>query len=361
MQRLACPWMFIGPNGSGKLSTARKWIEEANGVKLTYPLEVRTFSVGDGYEARVFASPYHFEIDIPNLSMQDKQIIGDLLTMFLSSGDVLNSLRFSSRKLVILRRAHSLSLPAAIRVRAVLQQYVLPANSSGMVWITARELTGPLSLFDDCFVRYRIPRISVSDWKTHPAISPHLQTEEAWNKLEGRVERAKHMARFFPEESSLLWPRRIQDFYDELILAMLGGAKIAKESNIDIIEWLRGRVYDALSFCQTGPEIVDHCSAALARNAHKCPPVVFWNAMRVLSESEPHTSYRTPLSLEWAFLRMFEEMRKPYSNVNGGVVETPSKQCGSLQNETATPPKSKTIAKERGARTTKTGSGNKLG
>ena len=49
--------------------------------------------------------------------MQDKQIIGELLTTFLSSRDVLGSLQNSSRKLVILRRGHALSLPAAIRVR----------------------------------------------------------------------------------------------------------------------------------------------------------------------------------------------------------------------------------------------------
>jgi hypothetical protein len=108
----------MGPSGSGKLTQARAWIEEAHKGKITYPMEMRTFTVGDGYEARVATSPYHFEIDIPNLSMQDKQIIGELLTTFFSSGDVLSGLRTSARKLVILRRAHSLSLPEVVLSKA---------------------------------------------------------------------------------------------------------------------------------------------------------------------------------------------------------------------------------------------------
>ena len=62
MERLAIPWLFLGPSGSGKLTTARALIEAAHGVKLTLPLESRIFPIGDGYEARVYASPYHFEI-----------------------------------------------------------------------------------------------------------------------------------------------------------------------------------------------------------------------------------------------------------------------------------------------------------
>ena len=174
MERLHVPWMFFGPTGSGKVSQARKLIEDAHKSTITYPLESRIFNVGDNYEARVLASPYHFEIDIPNLSMQDKQIIGELLTTFFSSGDVLSSLRSSTRKLVILRRAHSLSLPAAIRVRSILHQFVLPPDAAGMLWITAREMTGPLALLEDAFVRYRMPRMSFTDWQQQDIPEPLL-------------------------------------------------------------------------------------------------------------------------------------------------------------------------------------------
>ena len=82
MKRLDIPFMFIGPAGSGKTKELRWLIEEENKGKITYPLETRIFTVGDSYESRVFTSPYHFEIDIPNLSMQDKKSETALL-MFL--------------------------------------------------------------------------------------------------------------------------------------------------------------------------------------------------------------------------------------------------------------------------------------
>jgi hypothetical protein len=327
MHRLATPWCFLGPSGSGKASIARKWIEDAYGVKLTYPLEQRTFSVGDSYEAKVLASPYHFEIDIPNLSMQDKQIIGDLLTMFLSSGDVLNSLQNSTRKLVILRRAHCLSLPAAIRVRAILQQYVFPANASGMIWMTTREMTGALALLEDGFVRLPVPRMSLTTWKT--TVPSPYRSAIAWDRLEGRPERATAMAQFFPDgppgaagaATATAWPRRIQDFYDELVAEMMTN-RHCRDPNLDTVLWIRARVYDALSFCQTGPEIVDSCAAALVRHydANKdAPPAILWEVMDTLAQSEPHTSYRTPLALEWAILNMYDVMRrKTVTEVNGG-------------------------------------------
>lgn len=341
MNRLSVPWLCVGPSGSGKLSLLRRWIEEAHDVKLTYPLEVRTFSVGDGYEARVYASPYHFEIDIPNLSMQDKQIIGDLLTMFLSSRDVLSSLQNSTRKLVILRRAHCLSLPAAIRVRAILQQFVQPAHAAGMIWITAREVTGPLALLEDTFVQCSVPRIPLATWCVHQDVPPAYRTEAAWVALEGRPERAMKMAAFFPEAptDAPFWPRRIQDYYDELVLEMIKGARhfgTVAEPKMDTLQWIRGRVYETLSFCQTGPDILDACASAVTRHADQLDPSVFWSIMEVLSQSEPHTSYRTPLALEWAMLNMFEVMRKYHEKVNGGP-----KGAGKA---------SKAVAKGRGVR-----------
>lgn len=308
MHRLATPWCFIGPSGAGKACTARRWIEEAYGTKLVYPLEHRTFSVGDGYEARVLVSPYHFEIDIPNLSMQDKQIIGDLLTMFLSSVDVMNSLHASSRKLVILRRAHCLSLPAAIRVRAILQQYVFPASASGMIWLTTREMTGSLALLEDGFVRMPIPRVSLTNWGS--VVPAAYNTPLAWDQLEGRPERATAIAHFFPTGTSV-WPRRIQDFYDELVAEMMRN-RYCSDPNLDTVLWIRARVYDALSFCQTGPEIVDSCAAALVRHFDATPaePAILWEVMEILAQSEPHTSYRTPLALECAMLNMYDVMRR---------------------------------------------------
>jgi hypothetical protein len=336
MERLNLPWLFLGPSGSGKLSQARAWIEAAHKTKLTVPLEMKQFTVGDGYEARVFASPFHFEIDIPNLSMQDKQIIGELLTTFFSSGDVLNGLRTSSRKLVILRRAHSLSLPAAIRVRAVLQQFVLPPDARGMIWMTAREMTGPLALLEDAFVRQRVPRMPYATWASLPECPALLRTEEAWEKLEGRPERIKDLCVFFPDGNVPAWPRRIQDFYDELLQLLIQEASSGKPPTLRIISWIRGRVYQALSMCQTGPEIIDSCAAAIQRHVGLlASPDLFWKSMRALTMTEPHTSYRTPLSLEAGLLGLFEAIRQatprkaePLVNELRGGMESPSKKRG---------------------------------
>ena len=308
MERLQTPWMFLGPTGSGKVSQARKWIEEAHNEKITYPLESRTFTVGDNYEARVLASPHHFEIDIPNLSMQDKQIIGELLTTFFSSADVLNSLRASSRKLVILRRAHSLSLPAAIRVRSILHQFVLPPDAAGMLWITAREITGPLALLEDAFVRYRTPRTPYADWLSLDLPEP-LKSEQAWGRCLGRHDRAQEIVKFFPSGNMPAWPRRIQDYYDEMIEMLIYQAMSGKPPTLSMALWIRGRVYQALSLCQTGPEIIDSCAAAVQRKYELLEPNVFWKAMRSLTMTEPHTSYRTPLSLESGLLNLYETIR----------------------------------------------------
>lgn len=306
MERLHIPWLFLGPAGSGKLSHARKWIEEAHGTKLKLPLESRVFNIGDGYEARVLASPYHFEIDIPNLSMQDKQIIGELLTTFFAAGDVFNSLRSGNRKLVILRRAHSLSLPAAIRVRAILQQFVLPPEGGGMIWITAREMTGSLAILDDAFVHYRVPRTPFSTWASKPEIPPILQTYEAWDRCNGRMERVNDILRFFPDGKLPAWPRRIQDFYNEMMDMLIQEALSPTSPTLDIVLWIRGRIYQALSLCQTGPEIIDSFAAAIQFHAHRLEPQLFWAAMKCLTLAEPHTSYRTPLALEAALLNLFD-------------------------------------------------------
>ena len=309
MERLQIPWLFQGPTGSGKLTQARKWIEAAHGVTLKLPLESRTFTVGDGYEARVLASPFHFEIDIPNLSMQDKQIIGELLTTFFSSGDVFSSLRSGNRKLVILRRAHSLSLPAAIRVRSILQQYVLPPDAGGMIWLTAREMTGSLALLEDAFVRYRVPRMSLDTWITRPEIPSILQTREAWDRCNGRPERIQEIIKFFPDGRIPAWPRRIQDFYNEMMEILIREALSPKTPTLEIVAWIRGRIYQALSLCQNAPDIIDSYAAAIQHHAKLLEPTLFWKAMSSLTLAEPHTSYRTPLSLEAALLNLFEVLR----------------------------------------------------
>jgi hypothetical protein len=308
MERLDVPWLFLGPAGSGKSQQMRKWIGDAHSIEIKTPLEMRTLTVGDNYEARVYTSPHHFEIDIPNLSMQDKQIIGELLTTFFSTVDVFNSLKASSRKLVVLRRAHSLSLPAAIRVRAILQQYVFPPDATGMLWITAREMTGPLTLLADGFCTYRVPRLSFTDWCAKSPDQSTLHTQAAYDACEGRLDRIKALHALVPTATT--FPRRIQDYYDELIRLIIHNARSGNAPTLNVVNWLRASVYQMLSFCQTGPDIVDCCAAALQRHVDLLEPAVVWQAMATFTVSEPHTSYRTPLSLEMVLLNLFECIRE---------------------------------------------------
>ena len=341
MERLAVPWLFLGPSGSGKSQCMRKWIGDAHGITIESPLEMRTLTVGDNYEARVYTSPHHFEIDIPNLSMQDKQIIGELLTTFFSTVDVFNSLRSSSRKLVVLRRAHSLSLPAAIRVRAILQQYVFPPDATGMLWITAREMTGPLLLLADGFCTHRVPRVSFSDWCAKSPDQSALHTQAAYEACEGRVDRIKALHALFPT-SPATFPRRIQDYYDELIRLIIRNARSGKAPTLNVVNWLRASVYQMLSFCQTGPDIVDCCAVAIQRHVDLLEPPVFWRAMESFTLSEPHTSYRTPLSLEMLLLNLYECIREHSTVVPLSIIDT-----------TSTVPVSTTVKRVVRRRTTK--------
>jgi len=318
MERLAVPWLFLGPSGSGKLTEARTTIEQALDTTIALPLETKILPVGDGYEARIFTSPHHFEIDIPTLSMQDKQIIADLLTTFFASTDVFHALRSSSRKLVILRRAHSLSLPAAQRVRAILHQYVFPPDAVGMIWMTAREITGPLALLLDGFCVKRIPRLSFDAWSS--AVPDNYKTREAYEATEGRIDRALSLSALFPTGCSS-YPRRLQDYYDELIACFL--SKGGRAPSLGLFPWIRSCVYQMLSFCQTGPEIIDSCAAAIERAFAKHPVKsssaatdgdggggpLLWKLMTTLAAAEPHTSYRTPLALEMMLLNLYEDIR----------------------------------------------------
>jgi hypothetical protein len=64
-----------------------------------------------------------------------------------------------------------------------------------------------------------------------------------------------------------------------------------------------------------GPEIMDSCAAAVQRNHELLEPAVYFKAMTALSRAEPHTSYRTPLSLEAGMLSLFEVIYKHSSKL----------------------------------------------
>ena len=54
--------------------SARQKLADSLGVTVAevYPKDIRMFKVNDDYECRVYCSPYHFEIDIPDMSLSCK-------------------------------------------------------------------------------------------------------------------------------------------------------------------------------------------------------------------------------------------------------------------------------------------------
>ena len=306
MANLHFPWLFIGPAGTGKTRAARRMI--ADSLHITeaevYPKDMRMFKVGDDYECRVYCSPYHFEIDIPDMSMQDKQILVEVLTMLFSAGDVFAGLKTNKRKLVILRRAHCLSLAAAVRLRWILETRICPEGGTGMVWLCAREITGSLSVVEDIFVRVRIPVPTREEWASTWATAP--QIADSYDLFEGRMDRPAALLRWGKkcmEENT--YPQMVSQCYDSLIVEILRGCIRAAIKKVAIPPlataiWVRERVYDFLGLCQTGTEFLNgYCTAVeTAFLKSYCTYPMFRAAITVIAATEPNTSYRNPISLE---------------------------------------------------------------
>ena len=306
---MAClnfPWLFLGPPGVGKTKAARKLLADSLHVTEAevYPKDMRMFKVGDDYECRVYCSPYHFEIDIPDMSMQDKQILVEVLSMLFSAGDVFAGMKTNKRKLVILRRAHCLSLAAAIRLRWILETRICPEGGTGMVWLCAREITGSLSVVEDIFVRMRVEVPSEIEWKQTWAESPVLA--DSYAQFDGRMDRPAALIRWGKkclEEQS--YPCTVSQCYENLIIEVLRGCIKAARKGIQtpplgMAIWVRERVYDLLGLCQTGIEFLDGYSTGVENVFLKsyCTYPMFRSAIKVIALTEPNTSYRNPISLE---------------------------------------------------------------
>jgi hypothetical protein len=300
------PWLFVGSAGVGKTTFAREKLASLIGVPIedVYPKDIRLFKVADDYECRVYCSPYHFEIDIPDMSMQDKQILVEVLSMLFSAGDVFSGLKTNKRKLVILRRAHCLSLAAAVRLRWILETWICPVGGTGMIWLCAREITGSLAVVEDIFVRARVPCLTREQWSE--AWSHNSKIANMYDRLDARMDRAKALEKWgltCLEKDAL--PRFTSSCYEDLVVEIIRGcigAALQKKETppLALAIWLRERVYDILGLCQTGTEFLDGYSAAIemAFQRSYCSFNMFRSVIFVLASSEPNTSYRNPISLE---------------------------------------------------------------
>lgn len=264
------PIMFVGPARVGKLTRARAML----GAKGTPVL--RTLAIGD-YMARYWEFSTHMEVDILDLSMMDKQILPEILVQLLSTRDVLGS----GRKLMILRHIHALSPPAAVRLRACMEELVWSRGAPAMIWCTARVVNHVVVGLLNGFVYIRVADFT---------------TENFQDKIAKRV-------------GTTIAPPTISSYIADMMRQMV----LAKNSvpGHDTIKWIRARVYELLGLMITGSELTSCLTWSTVRLA-AAGAITDKEATRiidVLSRVRWVPSYRTPLMLEMIIAATFNSLK----------------------------------------------------
>ena len=266
------PVLWVGPAGVGKLTAARA----ALGVPAGREPRLQTLEIGD-YSARYWEFSTHMEIDIMDLSMMDKQILPELLTQLLSTRDV----KCAGRKIMIVRRIHALSPPAAARFRAVLEELVWSAGATAMIWCTARVMNGVVASLCDGFVYKRI----------------------GCGSSKGRADREAVVAGGGPTVPT------VQTYLAE-VLRQIVIARAEGPPCLAVAEWIRGRVYDLLGLMITGGDMVASLTWAVVRLAAAggIRDEQARAVLDVLARARWFPSYRTPIMLELILTSVYEAL-----------------------------------------------------
>ena len=269
------PVLWVGPAGSGKLATARN----ALGVPADAEPRLQILEIGD-YSARYWEFATHMEIDIMDLSMMDKQILPEMLNQLLSTRDVMGA----GRKMMILRRIHGLSPPAAVRLRVCLEELVWSPGAPAMIWCTARTVNSAVAGILDGFVYRRVPG----------PLEPRLKTALKAKLLTGDL--------MVPTVSSY-----IAEMLRQMVFALEEGPPTLAAAT-----WIRGRIYELLGLMITGSELVSGLAWATVRLAargslrtEKAKAV-----LGVLARARWVPSYRTPLILEMIVVSVYNALYK---------------------------------------------------
>lgn len=268
----AYPILWVGPARVGKLTQARAALG-ATGAPI-----LRTLAIGE-YMARYWEFPTHMEVDIMDLSMMDKQILPEILTQLLSTRDVLGS----GRKLMILRHIHALSPPAAVRLRACMEELVWSRSAPAMIWCTARVVNHVIHGLLDGFVYRRIS-------KPLPLLQDSL-----CKKFGTTIQDVPTITNY------------ISDMMRQMVLSL-------KDSppSLDAIKWIRARVYELLGLMITGSELTSCLVWSTVRLAAS-GAITDEQAMRaidVLARVRWVPSYRTPLMLEMIVAATYNSLQK---------------------------------------------------
>jgi hypothetical protein len=269
---MAYPTLWVGPAGVGKLTAARA----ALGVPAGKEPRLQTLEIGD-YVARYWEFSTHMEIDIMDLSMMDKQILPELLTQLLSTRDV----KCAGRKIMIVRRIHALSPPAAARFRATLEELVWSAGATAMVWCTARVMNGVVASLCDGFVYRRVGGTTATARPDRDTVcsggSATVPTVQAY----------------------------LAEVLRQMVIARAEGPAC-----LGVADWIRARVYDLLGLMITGGDMVAGLTWAVVRLAaaggihdEQARAVV-----DVLARARWFPSYRTPIMLEMILTAVYEAL-----------------------------------------------------
>jgi hypothetical protein len=202
-----------------------------------------------------------------DLSMKDKEVLPEILTQLLSTRDVL----CTGRKLMILRHVHGLSPPAAVRLRACLEELVWAAGAPAMIWCTARSIPAVVASLLDGFVYRRVPG---KGWPEKTAIAARLGV----------------VAADVPT---------MQTYSAEVLRQMIFALEEGPPT-LAAAAWIRGRVYDMLGLMATGSELVAALTWATVRGAAagSIPGPTAKAILDVLARARWFPSYRTQLMLE---------------------------------------------------------------
>jgi hypothetical protein len=267
------PLLWVGPAGSGKLTAARAEL----GVPADEKPRLQTLDIGE-YSARYWEFSTHMEIDIVDLSMKDKEILPELLTQLLSTRDVTGR----GRKMMILRHVQNLSPPAAVRLRACLEELVWAPGAPAMIWMTARTVNSVLFGLLDGFVYRRVP---------------------------GALEQPTRQALATAVGGNAAMVPTIQTYVAETLRQMA----VALEEGppcLAAADWVRARVYDLLGLMVVGGDMVSalvwatvRLAAAESLNTAQAQAV-----LGVLARARWVPSYRFPLVLELILMEVYNAL-----------------------------------------------------
>jgi hypothetical protein len=257
------PILWLGLGGTGKLEKIRRAAGVPESELNGFSFEVKELQMHDDYKARIIIAPTHIEIDITDFSMQEKQILPELLLRLTQHADVVQNF-FGKQRLLVIRRAHAMSLSTAIRIRATLEQFCMGSNTTTCIWLSAREMNPAISFLEDLFVKIQCPKLPTS--LAHPML-PYMR-----NIIGTLLEEEAKMPKMPPDIEIVFWVR-------EIVYSLLG----LNLSTLEAIELL----FQAMTEFYLGGKITE---------------MRYLKCLKIIGSLAGSASYRTPLLLESVFL-----------------------------------------------------------